>query len=162
MPKYIIRGESIMLKKYVRMLIVVFLGSFVLFGCNQTENPKEEQTNNQLTEQPEDNNGNLSNKDEIVEMAETYISLLVEGEYEEAVKYFDEQMKEQLTPEALEETWETLLDQTGNFIDQEFDSVNETDDGHQVVLIKGLFEATDVTFTVTFDEDQQIAGFYIQ
>lgn len=131
-------------------------------GCGQADEQEKNQTNDQSNEQLEEEYGELDDTEEMIEKAESYISLLAEGEYEEVVKYFDETMKAELTPDALEEIWETLLEQAGNFIDQEFDSTEQVDDGYQLVFINGLFEATDVTFTITFDEDGQIAGFFMK
>lgn len=129
-----------MAKKFLRMVLILFLGAIMLVSCNQTDEPSEE----------------------VIQKAEMYIHLLAEGKFEEAVEYFDETMKAELPPEALEEIWESLLEQVGDFIDQEFDSTKQTGDGYQLVLIDGLFEATDVTFTVTFDENEQIAGFFMK
>lgn len=131
-------------------------------GCGQADEQEKNQTNDQSNEQLEEEYGELDDTEEMIEKAESYISLLAEGEYEEVVKYFDETMKAELTPDALEEIWKTLLEQAGNFIDQEFDSTEQVDDGYQLVFINGLFEATDVTFTITFDEDGQIAGFFMK
>src|SRR5690625_195916 len=128
------------MKRYILTLVVILFGSIFLIGCSET-----------------DESGELER-----EMAETFITQLDEGEYEEAFKNFDETMKAEITPEGLEEIWETLVGQIGQFIDQEFDSIKKTDSAHNTVFIKGLFEADEVTFIITFNKDEQIAGFYVQ
>ncbi|WP_419865748.1 DUF3887 domain-containing protein [Bacillus dakarensis] len=46
-------------------------------------------------------------------------------------------------------------------MDQEYTSTQESD-GYQVFQLSGLYKNQDVIFTVTVDEDNQIAGFFIQ
>lgn len=93
--------------------------------------------------------------------AEDYIQELADGEYEKAVERFDVTMASQIGSTELQDLWETLESQAGTFIDQEYHGTQPVEE-YQVVIINGLFEGADVVFTVTFDKDYQIAGFYIQ
>lgn len=134
------------MRKYTGILLVILL-AIVMAGCNQT-NEKED--------------ANTESKTDIESKAEEFIALLSEGDYEKGWENFDKTMKEGISSTELEELWETLNDQAGEFIDQEYNSTEKTNDGYEVVYISGLFEATDVIFTVTFDKDEKIAGFYIK
>jgi len=137
-----------MRNKYIRMLVVAILAAMILVACNQKEGEVNE-------------NVETGDQEVIIAKAESLISLLAEGEYEEAVKDFDEKMQKEAPPATLEELWDTLLHHGGSFIDQELDSIEPKDGGYQLVYIKGLFEATEVTFLVSFDKDEQIVGFFV-
>ena len=52
------------------------------------------------TQEPED-----TQEEQIVSIAETFIDLLNEGNYEDATEHFDETMAKELSPSALEEIW---------------------------------------------------------
>lgn len=119
-----------------KIIWIIGLSLLVLAGCNQA-------------------------KDEaIVEHAETFINQLSTGDYEAATQNLDMTMAEQLTADDLEEMWLSLTEQLGEFIDQEYSGMEEAE-GHQVVLITGIFNNVDVTFQVAFNEDEEIAGFYV-
>jgi len=144
----------------VPLMAVVIL----LAGCNQAEDQSEQSNpsmENAEIEEDEQTQADSQENDELVSKAETFINQLSEGKYEEATEDFDETMAEQLGATELEELWETLQDQLGDFIDYEYHSTEEAE-GYQVVLLTGIFNEADVAFQVTFDDNQQIAGFYVQ
>ncbi|NLC77569.1 MAG: DUF3887 domain-containing protein [Clostridia bacterium] len=93
--------------------------------------------------------------------AENFVNLLAEGKYGEAILYFDETMKEELSPGDLRVAWETLLEKGGNYVGQKYNEVIDFD-FHRVILIDGIFERAQVEFRITFDEAEQIAGLYIK
>ncbi|MCQ6276889.1 DUF3887 domain-containing protein [Bacillus sp. V3B] len=136
------------MRKYGLHLVVILFMTLFIVGCNQDEKEPE------LVVEDHESGENVT-------LAEEFIVMLNEGQFEEATGYFDETMTAELRPAALEEIWNTTQEQVGKFIDQEYGSIQETE-GYQVVFIKGLFEKQDVVFTVTFDENQKIAGFFIQ
>lgn len=107
------------------------------------------------------NNGGNETQEEIVSIADEFLTLYVEGKYEEAVQFFDETMSEQLPPEGLKQTAESVSSQLGKFIDKEYKKTTEAD-GYDVVIFSGTYEASDVIFTVTFNDEKEIAGFLIQ
>lgn len=119
-----------------KLLWIIALLLIVLMGCSQ----------------PED--------EPIVGHAETFINQLSSGDYEAATQNLDMTMAEQLTADDLEEMWVSLTDQLGEFIDQEYSGMEEVEE-HQVVLITGIFNNVDVTFQVAFNEEEEIAGFYV-
>lgn len=154
------------MKKFQWIGLVMAFALVLLAGCNQAEEPGD-----QSTEQQEDTQTPSGEKDEtseenqadeaLIDMAITFIDELNEGNYEEATGNFDETMNEQVGAADLEEIWTDLNSQLGDFIDQEYNKTEEAD-GYQVVFITGTFNDADVTFQVTFDENEQIAGFFVQ
>lgn len=146
--------EEFIMKKFYLLSIVLVAIVAILSGCNQDDGQNGANTGEGAVE------GNKGDE-EIIELAETFINRLSEGNYNEATENFDETMTEQLPREELEKLWTSLKEQFGDFIDQEYSSVEEVD-GYQVVLLTGMFNDRDVTFQVTFDENRQIAGFYVQ
>lgn len=158
------------MKKFKWIAFAMLAAAVLLAGCNQAEEQEEPADDNADEEQPveqaeEEAEEQFSAEDEeneqLISMAETFIDQLNEGKYEEATKNFDETMSELLAAEDLEELWVSLNSQIGEFLDQEYTTTEEAD-GHQVVLITGVFNDADVMFQVTFDENEQIAGFYVQ
>ncbi|MBN6206611.1 DUF3887 domain-containing protein [Ralstonia pickettii] len=146
--------------------LVMAAALVLLAGCNQDEEPADQGTEEQRDEQTasdaEDGAAGENQEDEAqIDMAKGFIDQLNEGNYEEATENFDDTMNEQVTAADLEEIWTGLNSQLGDFIDQDYDRTEEAD-GYQVVLITGTFNDADVTFQVTFDENGQIAGFFVQ
>ncbi|MBU9722048.1 MULTISPECIES: DUF3887 domain-containing protein [Bacillaceae] len=109
----------------------------------------------------DENNENNENNDGHRETAGEFLQLVTSEEFDEAVSYFDETMSDGLSSAELSEIWDLLLIQAGAFIDYEYNRTEEIDDLKRVVYT-GLFEATEVTFLVVVDEDQKVAGFFIQ
>lgn len=141
--------------KRLHWIGLIMLASVVLLtGCNQGEEQMDKNTEEQDSE-------SVQETEQLISAAESFINQLNEGNYEEATENFDETMSKQVTPDDLEEVWVTLQSQIGNFIAQEYKSIEEIQ-GHQVVLITGVFNDAEVTFRVTFDEDQKVAGFFVQ
>lgn len=126
--------------------IIIGLMLILFSGCNQEEQP----TNNADVE-----------AGDIEKYAEEFIQLLSEGNFEEATKHFDQTMKEELPPEQLEAVWKQVEEQGGTFVAFEYMTTQERD-GYQVVLFDGLYEGLDAIFSVSFDKDNKIAGFFIQ
>jgi len=146
--------------KKMLFLFIGILVTFVLVACadeSSDDNPED------TTEESEETVENESEApdEELVTLANEFINNIATGEYEAASQQLNETMKEELTPEALDEMWVTVQDQVGEYISHEYNSTQEAE-GYQVILLDGLFENSDVVFQVTFDENQQIAGFYIQ
>lgn len=143
-----------MTKRFILLTICLLL---LMAGCSQG--------NGEDQGDEDDKNGTETETgfdiDELKRHAEAYIQELADGEYEKAVERFDETMASQIGSAELQELWETLESQAGAFVDQEYHGTQPVE-GYQVVIINGLFEGADVVFTVTFDKDYQIAGFYIQ
>lgn len=145
-------------------LFIGILVTFVLVACadeSSDDNPEDTAEESEETAENESEAPDDSPDEELVTLADEFINNITTGEYEAASQQLNETMKEELTPEALDEMWVTVQDQVGEYISHEYNSTQEAE-GYQVILLDGLFENSDVVFQVTFDENQQIAGFYIQ
>lgn len=90
-------------------------------------------------------------------IAEEFITLLASSQFEEASQLGDASIK----ADDLKHTWESLEKQIGDMIEQEH-STTTVVNGLDVVMIIGRFNNTDVMFNISFNEDQQIVGFYVQ
>ncbi|MFA9556331.1 DUF3887 domain-containing protein [Evansella sp. AB-rgal1] len=126
------------------LMMVLFLAA-----CN---NGNDDGTNNAEE--------SLNKEAKRVELAENFISLITEGDFEAATEHFDETMSDELPPEVLEELWESFQNQFGSFLEQKYLRTEATEN-YQVVFIQGLFEGTEAEFSITFDEELQIAGFFV-
>lgn len=140
------------MKNGLLALFFLLMAVFLIAGCNQADEPPNEK------EKTKEESGK---NEEIVTIAEAFITQLSEGKYDEAMKNFDETMTKEMTSSQLSEIWTQLESQMGNYIDQEYESTVKQD-GYQIVQINGLFEGKDVLFTVTIDKNKKIAGFFIR
>lgn len=148
--------EDFFMKKVKWLGLAMLALLLMLTGCNQgdEEEPAEQSTDEQSAEDSQDNEA-------IIGIAETFVDQLSVGNYEEATEHFDETMASQLTAADLEELWQTLNNQVGNYIEKEYQSTEEAE-GHQIVLITGVFNDADVTFQFAFNANEQISGFYVR
>lgn len=89
----------------------------------------------------------------------TFVNLLVEGKFEDAVKLFNTKMVEALPPKRLKETWNGLIEKVG-----EFKNVTDTriveEKGYRVVYVTCEFVKTSLNIKVVFDEEGKIAGLW--
>lgn len=136
------------MKKYVVLMLTLIIISLFLSGCGQGE---AEQKDFQEAAEKEAN----------IVFAEEFIMFLHEGRYDRATKYFDDTMKKELPANELEKLWTSLEEQLGDYKNQNYDSTQKMDD-YDVILINGIFEEDEVTFRVTIDQNEKIAGFYIE
>lgn len=141
------------MKKFKWLSLILVIIMVLAIGCSQDEGQDKGQGD-------QDENLNLENEI-IIDLAETFIDQLSDGDYQEATENFDATMADQIGAEDLEEIWLALEEQLGNFIDQEYSSTEEVDE-YSLVLITGIFNDDNITFQVTFNEDEQIAGFFIR
>lgn len=95
-----------------------------------------------------------------ISKAEEVVQMLNNGEYESVTEQFDETMKASLSAEQLAEI-EPLLTASGEFKAIEKQSVEEKDGMKIVVLIANYSEEKRI-FTITYDANDKIAGFFIK
>lgn len=119
----------------------------MLVACTANEDPLTEDGNDIETEESA----------RINQIAEEFISLLAEGQFEEASRFGDDTIK----ADDLKSTWDTLQQQIGDMVEQEYSTTTELN-GLDVVMITGHFEQTEVMFNISFNQENQIAGFYVQ
>lgn len=139
-----------------RSLIMFLLVSLFLVGCSTADQPETEHGPAEASKAD-----NVQGAEEIVSLAVAFIDDLAAGEYESATQHFDETMTKELPPEQLEALWNQLESQLGPFKGQQYASTEEQD-GYRIVLLDGSFEQADVILQVTFDQNNQIAGFFVR
>ena len=98
--------------------------------------------------------------------AQEAIGYLVAGEYEECVGLMSEEMQAAVPAEALASNMETLAGQKGVFQEYKSSSVvgQKDKDGtdYAVAVIVAAFEKGNVAFTLSYDTDMQIIGFWMK
>lgn len=94
------------------------------------------------------------------ETAEQFIGFIADGEYEKAYEQVDESMKNAIEQTDLSYIWIALELSSGENESLTYDKTEEDDD-HQVVYIDGVFSKGDVTFMITVNADQEVAGFFV-
>jgi len=92
-------------------------------------------------------------------LAKDLVNLLASGEYKEAVENFDETMKRELPAEKLQQVWNSLIAQSGPFVEQ-LGTRKEKILQYEAVFVTCRFENAVLDTKVVFDRKQQIAGLF--
>ncbi|WP_077620248.1 DUF3887 domain-containing protein [Bacillus sinesaloumensis] len=95
-----------------------------------------------------------------VSKAEDVISLLNEGKYGEVHDMFDNQMKVGLSEEQMEQLT-PIIEQSGRFEKVDKSSIEEKD-GYYVVVLVAKYSDENRIYTISFNENDEIAGLYIK
>ena len=94
----------------------------------------------------------------MVSQAQEFLSLLADGEFNQALQKYNPIARENVTPETLETTWQDLVDKSGDF--QEIVSTQTVPGEEQdVVLLTTRYEQDTVVLFVIFDGEQRINSF---
>ncbi|MDG5790078.1 DUF3887 domain-containing protein [Evansella sp. AB-P1] len=131
------------MKNYITISMLL-LFTLLISACNNN-------VNQEIT--------NIDEEENII-IAESFIDLLVEGDFEEATFYFDEKKATELPPEQLEVVWLGAVQQFGDFTSKEYEG-SEIYEGNQVVYFTGQFESEELQFIISFDEHNNIVDFYM-
>jgi len=125
-----------------KMLLVMFsvVAIFVLVACG-----------NKVDE-------DISEK--YITKAEDIVSLLNDANYEEVHAMFDEEMKVGLPVEAMVELT-PVIEQSGDFEKINKSSVEEKDN-HYIVVLAANYSEENRVFTVSFNDQDEVAGLWIQ
>ncbi|MFC6331897.1 DUF3887 domain-containing protein [Paenibacillus septentrionalis] len=92
--------------------------------------------------------------------AEEVIQLLNAGEYDSIMEQFDETMKANLTAEQLAQI-EPVLTASGEFKGIGKQTVEEKD-GMKIVVLVANYSEDKRIFTITYDANDKIAGFFVK
>jgi hypothetical protein len=95
----------------------------------------------------------------IESLAERLVNLLVKEDYAEAVKNFDETMKNALPAEKLQQVWNSVIAQSGPFIEQ-LGVRKEKILQYEAVFVTCKFERATLDTKVVFNSDKQVAGLF--
>jgi hypothetical protein len=91
------------------------------------------------------------------EVAEGIANLLGKGQYESVRKYFDPQLKQNLSAAAIEQTWSDLIAQTGEF-DRVLKSQSGSAQGFDVVEILCATNQAGIVVRVVFRPGSSLAN----
>ena len=92
--------------------------------------------------------------------AEEIVSLLNENNYKEVHAMFDEEMEKELPVDDMEEL-SPVINQSGEFEVIDKSSVEEKD-GFFIVVLVAKYSEENRTFTVTFNDKDEVAGLFIK
>ena len=97
-----------------------------------------------------------SKVDPNVATAEHFVDLMSNGEFDEAMGYFDDTMKKMRSPAVLKTLWEELVAHGGKFSGRG-QPRTEHNRFHDVVYVPGKWERFQLDFQFTFDKQGRIA-----
>ncbi len=120
--------------------MILALSVFVLVACGSEEDGNEA----------------------IIDEAEAFIEHLENGDFEAASGYFSDEMKEQLSAEELEQVYGELNEMLGELVSYEYSDMQVPEEGVQSLIFAAEFETTSASLIVTFDDHQEIIGFFVQ
>jgi len=92
-------------------------------------------------------------------VAKTFVNLLQEGRFEDAVELFNERTAEALPPQKLETTWNKVISNVGEF--KEIVETRITEErGYRVVYVTCEFAKTSLDIKIVFDVEGKITGLW--
>lgn len=94
------------------------------------------------------------------EVAEQFLTHIAEGAYDKAYAQVDDEMEQVIDESDLKDVWTSLEQSVGDHVSLAYDK-KEKDGDYDIVYIDSIFSKEDVTFMVTVDEDNKIAGFFV-
>lgn len=98
---------------------------------------------------------------EPAELAEEFFQYLVNGNYDECTNYFSKEMKRALPARRLEQAWNDLQNQLGQFV-RKTEMREDKIDGYDVVFVTTEFENDLINVRIVFDEDRRVAGLWFE
>ncbi|GGP07409.1 DUF3887 domain-containing protein [Oceanobacillus neutriphilus] len=158
--------------KQLAVLLTSILLITLLAACGNSDSPSEETDNNQEDtqtnqEKPEeeettDNEDTASiTSEEASETAEAFLTLVADEDFEGATALFDDTMASEVTAADLEEIWDQLTTDFGEFAG--YDYVDEQEvDGYYSILYEGAFNNQPVVLNVSVNGNNEVGGFFIQ
>lgn len=95
-----------------------------------------------------------------ISKAENIVSLLNEGKYQEVHAMFDDEMKTGLPEDQMKELT-PIIEESGNYEKIDKSSV-EKKDGFYIVVLVAKYSNENRVFTITFNDQDEVAGLYIK
>ena len=92
--------------------------------------------------------------------AEEIVSLLQDANYQEVHTLLDEEMKIGLPEEAMED-FAPIFERSGDFKKVNKSSVEEKD-GYYIVVLAVNYSEENRVFTITFNDQDEVAGLYVK
>lgn len=130
------------MKKFLKVSLLI-LSLFILVGCGApklSEDFKEE---------------------ELKSAAEEIIADFNAEKYDDVISNGTEEIKSQLTANQLEQAWNTVGKDLGNY--EELSKVVYTEkDGIATVIAIAKYENKKIQFTISYDKDMKLCGIYMK
>jgi uncharacterized protein len=95
-----------------------------------------------------------------VALATGFMQSLVDGKYTEATGLFDAAVRKAMSPQQLQQLWESLLKQAGAFKSLG-DTRSVTEGGYEIVFVACNFEQATLDFKLVFNADGTIGGLWV-
>lgn len=136
------------IKRSISMALLLAASMLLLIGCSGTKLSGD------------------FDADKVKAAAQQAIDHLVAGEYEECVALMGEEMQAAISAEALATNMDAMTGQKGAFQKYKSSSVvgQKDKDGteYAVAIIVAAFEKGNITFTVSFDKEMKMMGFWMK
>lgn len=129
--------------KKMKLLLIMVLGCVMLVGCSSSK----------LSES--------FDEQELKTTTEEVIQMLYNGEYDKIEAMSNEVLIDAKVTEKLSEVWEPLAKDLGKFESYEKEAVVGKDNDATVIVIT-KFENGKVQFTISYNEDMELIGFFIK
>lgn len=147
----LIRGGISMKKRAMRNMICMFMLAFLLSGCANSQKLSEKFDEKQVKAAAEEVIEALNSKE---------VDTLVEEKWSAVMKSAldAESVKTQILP---------IMEELGDFEEFDKEAVTggkdpDTEQEFAVAVIKAKYEKRKAQFTISFDEDMKVGGFYIK
>lgn len=158
--------------KQLAVLLASILLITILAACGNSDSSPETdndnsqedtQTNQEETEEETTDNEDTASitSEEASETAEAFLTLVADEDFEGAAALFDDTMASEVTAADLEEIWNQLTTDFGEFAG--YDYVDEQEvDGYYSMLYEGAFNNQPVVLNVSVNGNNEVGGFFIQ
>lgn len=131
-----------MLKKIVKVFFILLTG-LIVTACSSGGEKVDEKTAKKYEAKAEDVVKNLNHQ-----------------EYSKMIAQFDSKMKKSLTEEKLKELKPTI-DEAGEYKSITKSSVEKIEEMYKVVLVT-KYENAKLTYTISFNDKDQLSGLYVK
>ena len=95
-----------------------------------------------------------------INTANEFFDKLDAGKFEEAQAYFDDSVKEKLTPETLDKIWQQVTAKLGK-LESVNGAQNKTQGEYQIVILNCKFTNDEQPFQFVFNKNNKLVGFNI-
>lgn len=129
--------------KKIKLFLIVALGCIMLVGCSS----------NKLSDD--------FNEEELKSTTEDVIKMLCNGEYDKIKEMSGQELIDAGVTDKIKEVWEPIANDLGEFDSYDKEAVVGNGDQATVVIIS-KFENGNVKFTISYNKDMKLTGFYIK
>lgn len=129
--------------KKIKLLLMMLVGCVMLVGCSSSK----------LSES--------FDEQELKTTTEEVIQMLLNGEYDKIEAMSSKVLLDAKVTDQLSEVWEPLAKDLGKFESYEKEAVVGKDNDATVIIIT-KFENGKVQFTISYNEDMELIGFFIK